>query len=262
MKVAILYICTGIYNRFWPGFFESAERFLLSEDEKHYFVFTDDMKLANHPRVHLQYKQCEGFPKDSLFRFDMFLRVKEQLKEFDYIYFLNANAQFLQPVGRDEILPDKSGLVSAEWPTQRPILKKYPFMPFERNKKSKAYIPPFKAPYRYYMGGINGGSSEAYIKMIETLAANISEDYEHGIIACVNDESHINWYFHNHPSRVLSNEYCWPEEWQSNFLPKMVFRDKIHLDPSFKKNYSSNRFDTLKKGAKMAWSAIRWYIRW
>ena len=143
MKVAILYICTGIYNRFWPGFFESAERFLLPEDEKHYFVFTDDMKLANHPRVHLQYKQCEGFPKDSLFRFDMFLRVKEQLREFDYIYFLNANAQFLQPVGRDEFLPLKGEkLVAAYWPRraeQNPHL-----YPYERRKISKAYIAPHK----------------------------------------------------------------------------------------------------------------------
>ena len=260
MKVAILYICTGIYNRFWPGFFESAERFLLSEDEKHYFVFTDDMKLANHPRVHLQYKQCEGFPKDSLFRFDMFLRVKEQLKEFDYIYFLNANAQFLQPVGRDEILPDKSGLVSAEWPTQRPILKKYPFMPFERNKKSKAYIPPFKAPYRYYMGGINGGSSEAYIKMIETLAANIADDYSRGIIATVHDESHINAYLRNHPCKVLSWEYCIPEEWVEDKKPKMVFREKTCIDPYFNKGRDHSLKGKVKKAAKLLWHIVSWYV--
>ena len=259
MKVAILYICTGIYNRFWPGFFESAERFLLPEDEKHYFVFTDDMKLANHPRVHLQYKQCEGFPKDSLFRFDMFLRVKEQLKGFDYIFFLNANAQFLQPVGRDEFLPRKGEkLVAAYWPRraeQNPHL-----YPYERRKTSKAYIAPNKPPYHYYMGGINGGETKAYLEMIETLAANIADDYSRGIIATMHDESHINAYLRNHPCKVLSWEYCIPEEWVEDKKPKMVFREKTCIDPYFNKGRDHSLKGKVKKAAKLLWHIVSWYL--
>lgn len=31
MKVAILYICTGKYNQFFKGFFESCEKYLLKD---------------------------------------------------------------------------------------------------------------------------------------------------------------------------------------------------------------------------------------
>lgn len=38
-KIAALYICTGKYARLWPGFLESAEKYLLKSCEVHYFVF-------------------------------------------------------------------------------------------------------------------------------------------------------------------------------------------------------------------------------
>ena len=106
MTIAILYICTGKYNQFFSGFYKSAEKYLLVDAEKHYFVWTDDDQLAvGHPDVHIYHKDCAGFPADSLFRFEMFMQAEEQLKKYDYIYFINANALFLKPVG-EEILPD------------------------------------------------------------------------------------------------------------------------------------------------------------
>lgn len=41
MKVAILYICTGKYNQFFKGFFESCEKYLLKDiAQLEYYVFT------------------------------------------------------------------------------------------------------------------------------------------------------------------------------------------------------------------------------
>ena len=40
-KVAVLYIATGKYVRLWPGFLESAEKYLLKSCEVEYFVFTE-----------------------------------------------------------------------------------------------------------------------------------------------------------------------------------------------------------------------------
>ena len=54
-KIAILYMCTGQYLKLWPGFFESAEKYLLKQSEVHYFVFTDADHLdgeENNPCVH------------------------------------------------------------------------------------------------------------------------------------------------------------------------------------------------------------------
>ena len=260
MKIAILYICTGRYNRFWDGFYKSCEEYFVPDAEKHYFVFTDDMKLSDRSNVHLQFKQCEGFPKDSLFRFEMFMRVEEDLKEYDYIYFLNSNAEFRQLVTADEVLPDASGLVGADWPGKRKPLHKPMFFPYERNKKSTAYIAPFGKDYHYYMGGINGGTSDAFLAMMRTLAANTRDDYNRGIIALVHDESHINRYFRAHKPRSLSAEYCWPEEWPAVFRPKIVFRDKVKLDLFFNKGRKRSFSAQFNKLLKAVTRAVKMYI--
>lgn len=163
MTIAILYICTGKYNQFFSGFYKSAEKYLLVDAEKHYFVWTDDDQLAvGHPDVHIYHKECAGFPADSLFRFEMFMQAEEQLKKYDYIYFINANALFLKPVG-EEILPDETGLAMGIWRGTRE--KQHPMLyPYERNKMSLAYVAPYQPPYVYFMGGLNGGTPEAYLQ--------------------------------------------------------------------------------------------------
>lgn len=58
MKVAILYICTGKYNQFFKGFFESCEKYLLKDiAQLEYYVFTDDMSLSDEANVHLNKKR-------------------------------------------------------------------------------------------------------------------------------------------------------------------------------------------------------------
>lgn len=63
-KVAVLYIATGKYVRLWPGFLESAEKYLLKSCEVEYFVFTDVDHLAeeeDNPRIHRIFRNpCLG----------------------------------------------------------------------------------------------------------------------------------------------------------------------------------------------------------
>ena len=263
MKIAILYICTGKYNRFFKEFYDTSELYLLKDiAHKEYFVFTDDLSLSNHENVHLKFKKCQGFPADSLFRFDMFLGIKDELEKFDYIYFFNSNAKFLSPVGK-EILPDgKVQLVGAEWPVNRKPFNHPAFYPYEKNNKSLAYISSHeKGPFIYFMGGINGGTSKAYLHMIETLAMNIRKDCDNGIIARVHDESHINRYFRDHPCKVLSPEYCLPEEFITDKLaPRMIFRNKTKIDSSFNKGRKTNIYLKTLRFMKKMIDFIDWYI--
>lgn len=259
MTIAILYICTGRYNKFFEGFYDSCEMYFMNHSDKHYFVWTDDMELSAAKNVSLIYRKCQGFPADSLFRFEMFLKVRDELQQFDYIYFFNANTAFCCPI-EEEILPNESGLVAAKWPgrdKQSPIL-----YPYERNKKSLAYIAPFNPPYVYYMGGVNGGAAPAYLEMIDTCALNIRTDYENGIIAHVHDESHINKYLRSHACKVLTNEYCWPEEWKSSsFVPKIIFREKTAIDPYFNKGRDMSLWGKVKKASTLVYRTIQWYLQ-
>ncbi len=260
MKIAILYICTGKYNQFFEGFYESAMKYFMIDHDKTFFVWTDDDHIADGlPNVRVIHKECAGFPADSLFRFEMYLQAEEELKKYDYIYFIQANAQFLQPVG-DELLPDESGLTFAIWGGKM-LKKPVCFYPYERNKKSLAYVPPYGKNYIYFMAGINGGRSKEYLELSRTLAANIRDDYNRGIIAVVHDQSHINAYLRTHKCKIITPEYCWPEEWSADFEPKMIFRDKYKYDEYFKRGRKATIPARLKKGAGILWNAIRWYLK-
>lgn len=259
MKVALLYICTGKYNQFFKGFYDSCEKYFLPGVNKEYFVWTDDDSLVEGlENIHLYHKECEGFPADSLFRFEMFLQAEDKLRAFEYIYFLNANAEFRKTIDA-EILPDETGLAMGIWGGKREH-QHHLFYPYERNRKSLAYIPPYKSPYIYFMGGLNGGRSKEYLDMIKTLAYNIRDDYNRGIIARCHDESHINAYMRTHRCKILATDLNVPEEFTLSKEAKMIFREKTHIDPYFNKGRNRTFFGKVKKGCDIIWNAIRWYL--
>lgn len=257
-KIAILYICTGKYSVFFDGFYHSCEKYLLVGNEKHYYVWTNNDKVAESlDNVTVIHKECAGFPLDSLFRFEMFMQIAEDLKRYDYVYFMNSNAMFLKAVG-EEILPDESGLAMGIWRGVRE--RQHPMLyPYERNKKSLAYVAPYKPPYTYFMGGLNGGTSDKYLKMISTLSKNIRDDYNRGIIAKYHDESHINAYMRKHSCKILSGDLNCPEE-SITVATKMIFREKTHIDPYFNKGRKKTKTARMAKACNVLWNVIRWYL--
>lgn len=259
MKVAILYICTGKYNQFFEGFYQSCERYFLKGVAcTDYFVFTDDMKLCEYKNVFLFKRECQGFPKDSLFRFDMFLSIKDRLVDYDYCFFFNANMLFVANVGA-EFLPEKEGLMAVVHPG---YYKRWEILyPYERNTKSCAYIAPFEKPYHYFMGSLNGGKTHLFMKLAEICSANTHLDYERGIIAKVHDESHLNKYMHTHECKGLSPAYAYPEGWEMPFSPKIIIRDKVKFDPYFNKGRKFHPWARFKKGCGILWNVVRWYLR-
>lgn len=259
MRIAILYICTGKYNQFWDGFYQSSENFFLKgKADKEYFVFTDNMELCKDKRVHLHYRECQGFPFDSLFRFDLFLSIEEEIKNFDHIFFFNANMQFVKPVGEEFLPTDEDGNLTA---VLHPLILRRPFFfySYERNKKSLAYIPLVRHhQYHYYMGSLNGGRAKEYLELVRTCAKNTRTDYENGIIAMVHDESHLNRYLFDHKCKALAPSYAYPEGKNMGYEPIILIRDKVKVDKYFNKGR-----DTSKLGkVKMVWSWIYRAILW
>lgn len=259
MKIAILYICTGKYNQFFDGFYHSCEElFLKNQARKEYFVFTDDMSLSQADNVHLFRRECQGFPMDSLLRFDIFLQVKQQLLNCDYTLFFNANALFVRPTGMELLPSEGDGLVAGVWKRN---LNAPMFYPYERNKRSTAYIPPRQGPYKYYGGFFNGGKTIPFVTMAEELANNTRIDLERGIIARVHDESHLNSYLHQHGCTALPKEYIIPEEFlKPTDTPYVVLRDKVRLDPYFNKGRKHGYWAKILKGYQYIKNAVIWYL--
>ncbi len=224
-KIGILYICTGRYRVFWEAFYRACEKRFCVGHEKHYFVFTDDTAFPREEKVQVVSQEDPGWPGNALKRYAMFSAVIGHLREFDFLFFFNANAVFVSSVG-EEILPmEEEGLVVTRHPG---FYNRSPKdFPYERDPRSRAYIPEGKG-VRYFASGINGGTAAAYVRMIEDLRAAEEEDARKGITAVWHDESHLNRYVLDRPHKVLDPGYCYPQGARLPFEKKILILDKNH----------------------------------
>lgn len=251
MKIAILYICTGEYAVFWKDFYCSFELNFLRGDVKEYFVFTDCECIygeKDNEKIHRIYQTSLGWPGNTLFRFKMFSKILDQLETFDYIFFMNANVVCMREITREMFLPEGQDLLVVQHPGYYDR-KNYEF-PYERHKKSLAYIP-YREGQVYVCGGINGGKTEPYIRLIRELDRRIQDDYERGVIAVWHDESQLNRYIIDHTDyRLLTPSFCYPEGWKIPFEICLMVSEKckkIGLDSGKVKRQKGKPFAGVKR---------------
>lgn len=240
--VAILYLCTGDYVYFWKDFFTSFDEKFLPNTEKYYYVWTDSEHIfaEDNSRVHKIYKDCLGFPDETLMRYHTFSTVSDELKQYDYIFFINSNCICIETITEEEFLPDEHELLVVKHAmySDSPIKS----VPYERDCKSTAYVP-LNEGKMYVLGAINGGSASTYLSMIETLKENIDIDLQNNFVAVWHDESHLNWYVNTDTikCKVLEPEYGYFEDYCKLFpelekkiliLDKSKHIDMIKIKPS------------------------------
>lgn len=226
MKIAILYICTGDYVVFWKLFYLTFKKNFLRKCNVHFYVFTDlqDVEYSINEDVHLYHIENREWPYSTLLRFHTFLKVEEEIRQYDYCFFMNANMLCMKEICEEEFLPIKEDLLVVKHPGSfRISLKDWNW---ERNPESTAYIECGKEEV-YVCGGINGGKANAFIDMALELSKRIDEDMAKGIIAKVHDESHLNRYILDYPNyRLLGCQYVYPEAWALPIEQKIMLVDK------------------------------------
>jgi hypothetical protein len=222
--IAILYICTGEYVLFWENFYVSAEKHLLLDYEKHYFVFTDvaDIYMGHLPNIHLQYQQALPWPYPTLYRFKFFKTIQEQLKQFDFTYFFNANCIICKDINAVDFLPmEDEHLVVTQHPGFWDAAPNN--FTYENNPLSMAYIQPGQGDI-YAAGGLNGGKTSDYLTFIETCFQYTQTDIERGIIALWHDESYLNKYILCKKIKVLHPGFLYPDG------KELPFEKMVHLE--------------------------------
>lgn len=205
MKVCILTIATNKYINFVQSLYDSiAEKFLV-DAEINCLLFTDhEVESSDNVRVH--HIDHEPWPTPTLKRYNYFVKEKEFILQHDYCFYIDADMRVKSFVG-EEMLGD---LVATMHPYQS--FNSIQEMTYDRNPKCLAYIPMGEGE-KYYIGAFNGGKSENFICMSESIADNVLRDEENGVVALWHDESHLNRYLvDNPPTLTLSPEYCFPEE--------------------------------------------------
>lgn len=227
-SIAILYMCAGRYDVFWKDFYISMEKYFLTDFCKEYYVFTDSEEVSkmNEPNIHVINQNDLKWPYITLMRFKMFCSVKEEIERLPYTFFFNANLLINEEITGEQILPQGSeNLVVVKQPIE--AKKRHSFLfPYDRNPKCSAYIP-YNYGEVYAFGGLNGGRTKAFLEMSELLMKNIDMDDSKGILPRWYDESQLNRYIlGRNDVKVLSVEYCWPEEQNDIGSVKIYIRDK------------------------------------
>ena len=190
----------------------------MRDADVHYFVFTDADHIYAEKRADVckVFQRQLGWPYDTLRRFDMFLSIESNLKEYDYLYFFNSNLIIKKRITKEEFLPTpKEKLVFTKHPGF--YAKTNAEFTYERNPESRAYIPKGEGKV-YVAGGLNGGETKAFLDMAKELQKRIAEDEKKGIIAIYHDESQINRYVYElEEYKLLHPGYLYPEGWNIPF---------------------------------------------
>jgi len=224
-NVGLLIVATNKYISFVQNLVDSADKWFLPECNVTYCVFTNTPKQLNTSNsFNMMHIEHEPWPAPTLKRYDYFDQYADYLKNFDYLYYCDADMRFVNSVG-SEILEE---LVSTSHPGFWDKLNLQ--FSYERRPNCKAYIP-FGKGNGYYAGGFNGGSSNEFLKMAKTIVYWRKEDERNNIIPIWHDESYMNKYLYlNLPTKVLNPSYCYPEAWNLPFEKKLLALDKNHSE--------------------------------
>ena len=238
-KIAVVMICLNEpYWQYLKPCIDSLKKFMLKRHELDFLVWTD-MPKEREKDLGATIIPTEPFqwPLPTLHRYHLFLREEEKLREYDYVFYCDADMLAVSRIG-DEILGD---LVGAQHPMH--AYKDSYNPPYEPNEKSTAFIPrPGRIVVRngkrkleplYYAGGFQGGRSDLWIDAMKVMRDRIDEDFsKNNYIARWNDESHVNrYFFENPPDVVLNPSYVYPDSligeyykplWGRNYVPKLV----------------------------------------
>ncbi len=214
-SIGLLIMATGKYVDFVGPLIKSADTFFCKNHKVTYFVFTDG-QLPHHDNVVKIYQPQLGWPYDSMMRFGTYYKHRARLQDCDYLFSCDADMRFAACVG-DEILGDRvatihSGCLFAKGP-------------YETNPISTACIAQGEGVY-YFAGAFYGGKRDEFLKLARTAKRNVNIDLARGVIARVNDESHLNRYFvDNEPTVMLSPSYCHFSHWDSPYPKKLLAID-------------------------------------
>lgn len=209
MRIGIIYIATGIYTEFWKEFYPTCEAFFCMDAQKGYEVFTDSPELLSMKfhNTYLHPIEDRGFIVNVSSKSKFICEIASELEQkYDYVFYLNGNYKFVEPILSHEILcgPDNDYLTALSFDIYKS--KSPGELPYDRNPCCQAYIPLGQGT-SYYQGGFYGGRTKEMLLLSQWCASRIEEDLRKKIIAVYHDESYLNRYLLNCHPRKLNEVY-------------------------------------------------------
>lgn len=228
MKIGIVYLATGAYNKFWKDFYRTCEQFFCVDAEKGYELFTDSPKnigCVPSANVHVRRIEDLGWIVNTSYKSEYICNIRKELEEYDYVFYINSNFFFTAPINAQEVLPDASNDYLTALSFDHYLKVDVSNYPYDRNPNCLAYIPIGQGK-RYYQGGFYGGRTEEMLILSDWCKEAIAQDFSKKVIARFHDESYINRYLLDKNPKVLNDEYALQHIWPYYGPYKAIVRNK------------------------------------
>lgn len=228
MKIGIVYLATGAYNKFWDDFYRTCEQYFCVDSEKGYELFTDSpssIGYASSANVHVRRIEDLGWIVNTSYKSEYIGSIRKELEEYDYVFYINSNFLFAAPIYAEEVLPDASNdyLTALSFDHYLQVdIKNYPY---DRQPDCLAYIPIGQGK-RYFQGGFYGGRTKEMLLLSDWCREAIAQDFGKKIVARFHDESYINRYLLDKNPKVLNDEYALQHIWPYHGPYKAIVRNK------------------------------------
>jgi hypothetical protein len=206
-KIGVVIVCTNVYFVLGIRFVKNFMRHYTGKSDIHFYLFTDtdpSPYVPNLINVHYRNASHDNWVKATNSKYHSILSLKDE--DLDYIYYFDADTNIGKHFDESWFLGD---LVGGEHYGNRGHMLNN--KPFDKNPKSKAYVPKdTELPQTYYYGAFWGGRKENVLNMCNILYNNQQEDKKIPYEPVWNDESYVNNYFHYNPPTfvVLSNKFA------------------------------------------------------
>jgi hypothetical protein len=224
-KVAIIFVGTNKYVKFFPRFYKSIKKFFLPNTYKDFFVFTDQVKdsyIKGKKDVKIIPIKHQGTSFATLLRFKHINSIADKLKKYSHIFYIDSDMFANCLVTEQEFFCHDKSLFAIYHPCFLNAKGQ-----FELNPLSTAALTKKDDKSAYRQCCFWGGESKELLKMCKKLDKNIETDLRNSIIAVWLDESHLNKYFIRNVNKVHTYDsgYGYPEQWP---VPKGFRRKFIH----------------------------------
>jgi hypothetical protein len=206
MKIGIVVLCTNAYFCLGIRFVKRFMHFYKGGGDITFFLFTDvDPKDYLPDNIHYEYIHTtnKSWVEGTNLKFTSILSLEN--RDVDFLFYFDADTNIDKDFTEEWFLGESVG--GQHYGDQGWMKDK---KGFERNPKSKAYVPldtPLFQVYTY--GAFWGGSKEWVMNFCNTMLEWQKIDKAWGFEPGTNDESYSNAYFHyNPPSKlVLCTEF-------------------------------------------------------
>lgn len=203
--IGIVILATNIYFVLALRLIKNFIFYYTGECKLNFYVFSDtcitDFLPPDIDNVHFYYSQNKNWVEGTNSKFLNIISIEDDLKNCDYVYYFDADTNVYKQFDEKMFLGE---IVAGQHYNNSYTPKK----PYDRNPKSKAYVPEdTELEQIYYYGAFFGGNVEKVLRYVKIFRAWQLEDKKIKYEPRWNDESYLNKYFHyNRPTLIVPSK--------------------------------------------------------